>query len=353
MDLFLKESLLIRALHRQPVERTPVWLMRQAGRYLPEYRQTRLEAKSFWGLCQTPELACEVTLQPLRRYELDASIVFSDILTVPQALGLNIEFQEKRGPIFEKVIDNERSVRELKCDGVIERLDYVFETIRHVRSAMPKHLPLFGFSGSPWTLACYMIEGQGSREFDKVFGLMYKAPQLMHQLLTILADVVSQYLIAQVKAGVQALMLFDTWGGVLPAYPFQAFDLEYLKRIVLQVKESCSDIPLVVFSKGAGFWLPQLAQLGCQGLSLDWTIDLGLAREKLGHQVSLQGNLHPKVLLQEKSIIREEVKRLIDSFGNHPGHIFNLGHGITPDVHPDAVYHLIDAVRDYSMAIKK
>lgn len=353
MDPFLQDSLLIRALHRKPVERTPVWVMRQAGRYLPEYRKTRLEAKSFWGLCQTPELACEVTLQPLRRYELDAAIVFSDILTIPQALGLNIEFQEKRGPVFEKVITDESSIKALKTQDVLERLEYVFSALRLVRTAMPKHLPLFGFSGSPWTLACYMIEGQGGTDFNKAFDFMYKAPHLMHHLLTILAEVVSQYLIAQVSAGAQALMLFDTWGGILPAYPFQEFDLNYLKFIVEKVKKVYPQVPMVVFSKGAGFWLPKLAQLGCDGLGLDWTVDLGLARAQVGQQVSLQGNLHPKVLLQHESIIRQEVKRLMESYGDFPGHVFNLGHGITPDVHPDAVYQLIDAVKTYSMAVKK
>jgi uroporphyrinogen decarboxylase len=353
MVVSLQDSLLIRALHRLPVERTPVWLMRQAGRYLPEYRKTREQAGSFWRLCQTPELACEVTLQPLRRYELDASIVFSDILTIPQALGLNLDFQEKKGPVFEKVITNMDSVKQLHVEGALERLAYVFQTVRLVRANLPSHVPLFGFSGSPWTLACYMLEGQGTREFDKTFASMYQTPDVLHALLNILKELVAEYLITQAKAGAQALMIFDTWGGILPAGAFKTFDLANLQDIIKKVRAAVPEVPVVVFSKGAGFWLPHLADLGCQGLSLDWTVDLGEARCLVGNKVSLQGNLHPKVLLQDKAVIRYEIKTLIESYGNENGHIFNLGHGITPDVPPDAVHVLIDAVREFSMQIKK
>lgn len=353
MDDNFQDSLLIRALNRQPVERTPVWLMRQAGRYLPEYRQTRALAKSFWGLCQNPELACEVTLQPLRRYQLDAAIVFSDILTIPQAMGFDLDFLEKQGPVFQQVFTDADSLKLIQLDGVLERLDYVFETVRLVRENMPGHIPLFGFSGSPWTLACYMIEGKSSRDFNLVFNFLYQQPVVLLQLLNILADVVADYLIAQAHAGAQALMLFDTWGGILPAKAFREFDLVHISMIIDKVKKSCPNIPVVVFSKGSGFWLPELANTGCDGLGLDWTIDLASARKLVGHQVSLQGNLHPKVLLQDKKIIRQQIKYLIDSYGCAPGHIFNLGHGITPDVPPDAVQILIDAVAEYSSALKK
>lgn len=353
MDNNFQDSLLIRALNRKPVERTPVWLMRQAGRYLPEYRQTRAIAKSFWGLCQNPELACEVTLQPLRRYQLDAAIVFSDILTIPHAMGFSLDFLEKQGPVFDQRFTGIDSLKLIQIDGVLERLDYVFETVRLVRDQMPKHIPLFGFSGSPWTLACYMIEGKSSRDFDLVFNFLYQQPKILEQLLNILANVVADYLIAQASAGAQALMIFDTWGGILPAKAFRDFDLLHLSQIVEKVKKACPQVPVVIFSKGAGFWLPELANTGCDGLGLDWTIDLAMARNQVGHQVSLQGNLHPKVLLQNKQIIRQQVKQLIDAYGDAPGHIFNLGHGITPDVPPEAVQILIDAVAEYSGDVKK
>lgn len=348
MNQVLQNSLLMRALRREPVERTPIWLMRQAGRYLPEYRKTRAEAGSFWSLCQTPELACEVTLQPLRRYALDASIVFSDILTIPQALGMDLQFLEQQGPVFAQVIREPQDILALRTEDAIARLDYVFATVSLVRQNLPTDVPLFGFSGSPWTLACYMIEGRGSREFEAVFRLLYQQPTLMQALINTLTPLVSDYLIAQAKAGAQALMIFDTWGGILPATAFLQFDLSSLRAIVQRVNQACPEVPVVVFSKGAGFWLPELAKLGCQGLGLDWTVDLGRARALVGEQVSLQGNLHPKVLLQDAGVIRQEAKQLLTSFGAAPGHVFNLGHGITPDVAPDAVSILIEAVHEFS-----
>lgn len=351
--MMLEDSLFIRALSQKPHERTPVWLMRQAGRYLPEYRAVRQNVKNFWELCQTPELACEVTLQPLRRYHLDAAIVFSDILTIPNAMGFPLEFQEKRGPVFQKVFENEGSKLQINLEDIHERLDYVYQTVRLVRQHMPKDIPLIGFSGSPWTLACYMIEGQSSREFDKVFSMMYRNPQLLQHLLSSLAEVVAQYLIYQAQAGAQALMIFDTWGGLLPASMIEAFNLAYTQEIIRKVRQACPHIPILAFSKGCGFWLPQLAQLGCQGLGLDWTVDLGIARKLVEDKVCLQGNLHPKVLLQPTDVIRQEVKKVIDSYGHGWGHVFNLGHGITPDVSPDAVQVLIDAVREFSMPYKK
>ncbi len=348
MNKNFQDSLLIRALNRQPVERTPVWLMRQAGRYLPEYRAVRKQVKDFWELCQTPELACEVTLQPLRRYDLDASIVFSDILTIPKALGLDLVFQEKQGPVFFKTIDGLSSILALEQEGVLERLDYVFKTVAMCRQELPAHVPLFGFSGSPWTLACYMIEGQSSREFDKVFQFLYQQPDNMHQLLTILTNVVSDYLIQQAKSGAQALMIFDTWGGIMPALLYQKFNLNFIQEIVQAIKQACPDTPVVVFGKGTSHWLNEIAQTGCHGVGLDWTVDLGKARQLVGDKVALQGNLHPKVLLQSDSVIEQQITQLLHSYGKSAGHIFNLGHGITPDVRPEAVDILIETVRKVS-----
>lgn len=349
----VENSLFIRALSQKSHERTPVWLMRQAGRYLPEYRAVRQNVKNFWELCQTPELACEVTLQPLRRYALDAAIVFSDILTIPQAMGFPLEFQEKRGPVFLNVFENESSRSKIQLEGIHDRLDYVYQTVRMVRQNMPKDIPLIGFSGSPWTLACYMIEGQSSREFDKVFSMMYRHPQLLNDLLASLSTVVAEYLIHQAQSGAQALMIFDTWGGLLPASAIAPFNFNHTQKIVEKVRLACPNTPVLVFSKGCGFWLPHLAKLGCQGLGLDWTIDMGTARQMVQDKVCLQGNLHPKVLLQSHEVIRQEVKRVIESYGQGWGHVFNLGHGITPDVPPDAVQVLIEAVREYSTRYKK
>ena len=348
MELQFQNSLLIRALNRLPVERTPVWLMRQAGRYLPEYRVVRQQVKDFWELCQTPELACEVTLQPLRRYDLDASIVFSDILTIPKALGLDLVFEEKKGPVFSKMIDSPIAIRDLNQEDVMYRLDYVFKTVAMCRRELPSHVPLFGFSGSPWTLACYMIEGQSSRDFDKVFQFLYHHPESMHELLNILADVVSAYLIKQAQSGAQALMIFDTWGGIMPALNYQRFNLNYIHKIVHSIRAACPETPVVVFGKGTAHWLPEIAQTGCQGISLDWTVDLAKARQLVGDKVALQGNLHPKVLLQSDEVIVREITQLLHSYGAGPGHVFNLGHGITPDVRPDAVQVLIETVRNVS-----
>ena len=347
MDHF-QDTLLLRALNCQPVERTPVWLMRQAGRYLPEYRKVRQQVKDFWELCQTPELACEVTLQPLRRYDLDASIVFSDILTIPQALGLDIAFKESKGPVFNHIIHDKQSIEDLRVEGVMERLEYVFQTVKLCRQSLPQHVPLFGFSGSPWTLACYMLEGQSSRDFDKVFKFLFQSPENMRLLLDKLTTVICDYLIEQVAHGVQALMLFDTWGGILPALQFVEFDWVYLQKITNTLKKRCPETPLVIFSKGTGCHLTQLAQLTCHGLSLDWTVNLGLARKIVGPQMALQGNLHPKILLQSPDVIVREITGLLDAYGQKTGHIFNLGHGITPDVPPDAVHVLIDTVRQVS-----
>jgi len=344
-----QNSLLIRALKRQPVERIPVWLMRQAGRYLPEYRAVRRQVRDFWELCQTPELACEVTLQPLRRYDLDASIVFSDILTIPQALGLDLHFLEKQGPVFTKTIDSSAAIANLQLDGVLDRLEYVFKTVSLCRRSLPSHVPLFGFAGSPWTLACYMIEGQSSREFDKVFNFLYTNPASMHQLLSVLAQIISDYLVAQVQAGAQAVMLFDTWGGIMPSAGYQEFNMPYCRRIIANFKAAYPDVPLVIFGKGTGHRLTEIAALGCDAISLDWTVDLKSARQLVGDKVALQGNLHPKVLMQSDAVIIQEITKLINAYGTGPGYVFNLGHGITPDVRPEAVDIIIQTVKELSL----
>jgi uroporphyrinogen decarboxylase len=349
----VENSLFIRALNRQTHDRTPVWLMRQAGRYLPEYREIRNKVKDFWELCQTPELACEVTLQPLRRYALDAAIVFSDILTIPHAMGFSLAFQEKKGPVFEKVFDHEHALKDIQLENIHEHLSYVYETVAMVRKNMPQDIPLIGFAGSPWTLACYMIEGQSSREFDKVFAMMYRHPVLLKGLLSCLATVISEYLIRQAQAGAQALMIFDTWGGLLPADSILPFNLMHTEQIIQNVRAVCPNTPIIMFSKGCGFWLPQMSHLGCQALGVDWTVDLSVARHMVDDRVCLQGNLHPKVLLQSHDVIRREVQQVIAGYGHGWGHVFNLGHGITPDVPPDAVKVIIDAVYDFSRPYKK
>lgn len=346
----VQESLLIRSLLRKPVERTPVWIMRQAGRYLPEYRKIREKAGNFLDLCKNPELACEVALQPLRRYPLDAAILFSDILTIPDAMGLGLYFSEGEGPRFHDPICQEDDIRHLPSIGLMDELAYVFDAVHAIRNAMPPELPLIGFSGSPWTLACYMVEGGGSREFKKIISLVYKEPAIAHQLLNKLAIVVADYLIEQVKAGVNVLMIFDTWGGILTKFNYLNFSLDYVKKIIMLVKEKYPEIPIIFFTKGGGQWLAEMADSGCDALSLDWTVDLAAARRQVGEKVALQGNLDPCVLLANHEVIHEEVGKVLSSFGHGAGHVFNLGHGITPDVPPEHVQDMIDAVRELSPA---
>jgi uroporphyrinogen decarboxylase len=344
----LDQSLLIRALKRQPVERTPVWIMRQAGRYLPEYRKTREQAGDFLTLCKTPELACEVTLQPLRRFELDAAILFSDILTIPDAMGLGLYFAEGEGPGFTNPIRDVKAIQSLSVPVVNESLGYVMDAVRLIRREMPNHLPLIGFSGSPWTLACYMVEGGSSREFKHIMKLIYTDQKASHVLLQKLASAVTEYLIEQVKAGVNALMIFDTWGGILTPDLYREFSLHYMHDIVTQIKAMFPEIPLILFTKGGGQWLEQMAITGCDALGIDWTCDLGLARQRVGQRVALQGNMHPSILLTDAACIRQQVQHVLASFGQGNGHIFNLGHGITPDVPPEHVQVMVDAVREYS-----
>lgn len=342
------ESLFIRSLQRKRVSRTPIWIMRQAGRYLPEYRQVRARAGDFLSLCKTPELACEVTLQPLRRFPLDAAILFSDILTIPDAMGLGLHFVEGEGPSFLTPLRDVASIHALPSVSILEELGYVMDAARMIRQNMPSDLPLIGFSGSPWTLACYMIEGGSSREFKHALRMMYAEPDAMHHLLSHLSTIITAYLEAQIQAGVNALMIFDTWGGLLSTPCYHAFSLHYMAQIVRQLKQNHPEIPIILFTKGGGQWVSSLAQTGCDALSLDWTYDLGRARTEVGDRVALQGNLDPTVLLTSPECIRQQVREVLASYGHGSGHIFNLGHGVTPDIDPAHVAVLVDAVHEYS-----
>ena len=348
----LKNDLLIRALLRQPVERTPLWIMRQAGRYLPEYRQIRAQAGSFMNLCQSPELACEVTLQPLRRFALDAAIIFSDILTIPDAMGLGLYFADGEGPRFERPLSRFEDIRQLPRADVGTRLSYVTDAIRLTRRELDGRVPLIGFSGSPWTLATYMVEGGSSKTFGKVKQLIYGEPALAHLLLAKLADAVTDYLNAQIEAGAQAVQIFDTWGGVLAHEAFRTFSLDYLARIVAGLKREHEGqkIPVILFCKGCNGHLEALADTGCDALGVDWTLPLDQARARVGDRVALQGNMDPAILLADKATIRREAALTLASYGAGSGHVFNLGHGITPEVEPDHLETLIDTVRQLSPA---
>ena len=347
----LTQSILIRSLQQKPVSRTPVWIMRQAGRYLPEYRAVREQAGDFLSLCKNPPLACEVTLQPLRRFALDAAILFSDILTIPDAMGLGLSFVEGEGPCFAKPIRSALAIDALPAASVVDELGYVMDAVHLIRHEMPAELPLIGFSGSPWTLACYMVEGGSSRDFKRVLTLMYKEPEAMHRLLTKLSLTITRYLEEQIQAGVNALMLFDTWGGILTTAHYRLFSLDYMSRIVHDLKTRYPHIPITLFTKGGGQWLRLLANTGCDALSLDWTTDLNAARAAVGDRVALQGNLDPTVLLTSPTCIRAEVKQVLEAYGRGSGHVFNLGHGITPDVPPEHLGVLIDAVHEFSPAL--
>jgi uroporphyrinogen decarboxylase len=342
------ESIFISSLHKKPVNRTPVWVMRQAGRYLPEYRQVREKAGDFLSLCKNTELACEVTLQPLRRFALDAAILFSDILTIPDAMGLGLHFIEGEGPRFTRPLRTLQSIDELRVPTAADDLAYVMDAVRMIRRELPVYMPLIGFSGSPWTLACYMVEGGSSRDFKRILRLMYEEPQATHQLLGKLALAVSDYLDEQVRSGVNALMLFDTWGGILTTRNYQQFSLYYMQRIVERLKSQHPRIPIILFTKGGGQWLEKMADSGCDALGLDWTCELSVARARVGTRVALQGNLDPTVLLTNPACIRDQVKQVLASYGKGTGHVFNLGHGITPDVHPDNMKAMIDAVHEFS-----
>jgi uroporphyrinogen decarboxylase len=340
----------LRALRCEPVDCTPVWLMRQAGRYLPEYRATRAQAGSFMALCTNPELACEVTLQPLRRFPLDAAILFSDILTIPDAMGLGLHFADGEGPKFRTPVRTAADVARIGVPDPEGELRYVMDAVRTIRRELGGRVPLIGFAGSPWTLACYMIQGEGSSNFPLPKAMLWNEPALMHQLLDTVARSVAVYLAAQAAAGAQALMVFDTWGGMLAPAQYQEFSLRYLTQIAAALKTDAAtrDVPLILFSKGANGHLPALAASGCDGLGVDWTIDLSSARALVGDRIALQGNLDPAALHASPEAIRREVGRVLASHGPGPGHIFNLGHGITPDVKPDHVAALVAAVHELS-----
>lgn len=349
----LKNDRLIRALLRKPVDRTPVWIMRQAGRYLPEYLKTRAEAGSFMNLCKSPELACEVTLQPLRRFDLDAAILFSDILTIPDAMGLGLYFEEGEGPRFKNPVQTAKQIKKLAAPDPEDELQYVMDAVRTIKTALAGSVPLIGFTGSPWTLATYMVEGGSSKEFSKIKGLMYSDPKSLHLLLDTLADSVTGYLNAQIAAGVQAVQIFDTWGGALTPTAYQDFSLYYMEKIIagLNLGQGDSRVPVIQFTKGGALSLEQQAQTGCNALGLDWTIDIGDARDRVGDQVALQGNMDPGVLYGTPELIEQEVKKILASFGHHPGHVFNLGHGIHQHIDPDNVKVLVDAVHKYSATV--
>ncbi|MEI6413107.1 MAG: uroporphyrinogen decarboxylase [Pseudomonadota bacterium] len=346
----LENDRLLRALLRQPVDRTPVWMMRQAGRYLPEYRAAREKAGDFLTLCQTPELACEVTLQPLRRYPLDAAILFSDILTVPDAMGLGLYFEEGEGPRFRYPIRDAGSIQRLPVPDPEQELRYVMDAVRLIRREINGQVPLIGFSGSPWTLATYMVEGGGSKNFSRIKGLLFDRPDLAQDLLSKLTTAVTAYLNAQVAAGAQALMIFDTWGGVLTPRDYARFSLTPMRAVVagLTREHEGRRVPVTLFTKGGGAWLADMAQSGCDALGVDWTCDLAMARRVTAGRVALQGNLDPCVLYASPDRIREEVARVLESYGHGPGHIFNLGHGIHPDIDPERPAVMIEAVHDLS-----
>jgi len=350
----LQNDTFLRALLRQPTDYTPVWLMRQAGRYLPEYRATRAKAGSFMGLATNPDYATEVTLQPLDRYPLDAAILFSDILTVPDAMGLGLHFVEGEGPKFERPLQTEAEVLALRAPA-LESLDYVFKAVTQIRTALNGRAPLIGFSGSPWTLACYMVEGEGSREFHTIKKMLYNRPDLMHHILTVNAKAVAAYLNAQIDAGAQAVMIFDSWGGALADGAYQQFSLKYMQDVVsqLQREKDGVKIPAIVFTKGGGHWIEQIAAIGADAVGLDWTANLTQARALVGDKVALQGNLDPAILFASPEQIRGEVHKVLDAFGKPAagnGHVFNLGHGISQFTPPENVAAMVDAVHSYSRA---
>lgn len=347
----LKNDRLLRALLREPVDVTPVWMMRQAGRYLPEYRATREKAGSFMNLCTTPDLACEVTLQPLKRFALDAAILFSDILTIPDAMGLGLRFAAGEGPQFARPIRNAADIKALGVPDPEQELRYVIDAVRLIRRELAGSVPLIGFSGSPWTLATYMVEGSGSKEFARVKGMLFEQPSLLHGLLDKLAQSVTVYLNAQINAGAQAVMLFDTWGGVLTTRDYRIFSLEYMIKIIdgLVREYDGRRVPVILFTKGGQTWLEAMADTGCDALGIDWTIELSHARARVGDRVALQGNMDPCVLYASPARIREEVAVILGSFGKGPGHVFNLGHGIHPHVDPEHAGVFIDAVHELSV----
>jgi uroporphyrinogen decarboxylase len=352
----LKNDTFLRALLRQPTDYTPLWLMRQAGRYLPEYRATRAKAGSFMGLATNPDYATEVTLQPLDRYPLDAAILFSDILTIPDAMGLGLSFAEGEGPRFAHPLRDEKAVLALR-EPDLASLQYVFDAVTQIRKTLNGRVPLIGFSGSPWTLACYMVEGGGSDDFRLVKGMLYDRPDLMHHILNVNAKAVAAYLNAQIDAGAQAVMIFDTWGGALADGVYQSFSLHYMREVIkgLKREHDGQKIPCIVFTKGGGLWLDEIADSGADAVGLDWTVNLAKARQQVGHKVALQGNLDPNVLFAKPEQIHAEVEKVLTSFGKPgpgTGHVFNLGHGISQFTPPEAVTALVEAVHGISRGMR-
>ena len=347
----LKNDRFLRALAGQTVDKTPVWMMRQAGRYLPEYRRVRAQAGDFMSLCKNTDLACEVTIQPLERYELDAAILFSDILTIPDAMGLGLYFVEGEGPMFRKPVRTAKDIEQLSVVNTVRDLSYVTDAVAAIRVELNGRVPLIGFSGSPWTLATYMIEGKSSRDFALAKTMLYKQPEILHQLLDKLSLSVIDYLNAQIRSGAQVVQIFDTWGGALSHSAYLEFSLAYMEKIVAGLIKHADgrDVPVILFTKGGGHWLEAMADTGCHCLGLDWTVDIGQARQRVGDKVALQGNMDPAVLRSDAATIRSEVKMILSSFGSHLGHVFNLGHGITPDIDPDNVKVFIDAVHEFSV----
>ena len=351
----LKNDRYLKALLREPVDMTPVWMMRQAGRYLPEYKATRAQAGDFMSLCRNADLACEVTLQPLRRYALDAAILFSDILTIPDAMGLGLSFGAGEGPKFAHPIENKIQVDNLPIPDPEGELQYVMNAVRTIRSELKGEVPLIGFSGSPWTLATYMVEGGSSKAFTKIKKMMYADPQLLHALLDKLADSVILYLNAQIKAGAQAVMVFDTWGGVLAHEEYKTFSLQYMQKIVegLIRENEGRKVPITLFTKGGGLWLEAIAETGCDAVGLDWTVDIREAKKRIGHKVALQGNMDPSVLYAPAARIEQEVKNILVGFGEGSGHVFNLGHGIHQDVPTESPKVFVNAIHEFSKQYHK
>ena len=346
----LKNDLLLRALLREPVERTPVWIMRQAGRYLPEYRAVREQAGDFMSVCSNPDLACEVTLQPLRRFKLDAAILFSDILTIPDAMGLGLYFETGEGPRFKRPVQTASAIRDLQRPDVEKKLGYVFEAVRTIRRELDGSVPLIGFAGSPWTVATYMVEGRSSRDFATIKGLAAENPEALAMLLDTVAQTTTDYLNAQVAAGAQAIMVFDTWGGALDADDYRRFSLASMQTIVdgLTRESDGRRVPVILFTKGAGVLLSDMVETGCDALGVDWTTDLATARKYVDDKVALQGNLNPATLRESPEVIRAGVADVLQSYGHGSGHVFNLGHGITPDIDPEHLGALVDAVHELS-----
>ena len=346
----LKNDTLLRALLKQPVDYTPVWLMRQAGRYLAEYNETRARAGDFLSLCKNPGFATEVTLQPLARFPLDAAILFSDILTIPDAMGLGLYFAQGEGPMFKHPLREEKEIRALKVPDPNTDLRYVMDAVSEIRKALDNRVPLIGFSGSPFTLACYMVEGRGGTEFREIKTMLYQRPELLHHILDVNAKAVIAYLNAQIESGAQTVMIFDTWGGALSHSAYKEFSLRYIQQIIAGLKREHDGvrIPNIVFTKGGGLWLEAIADIGCDAVGLDWTIDIGDARRRVGNKVALQGNLDPSVLFASPEVITAEVAKILASYGNGSGHVFNLGHGISQFTPPENAAALVDAVHTLS-----